>query len=116
MSDEPNPPREISCEEFIKEGYLLELNRQFLHPLGLAMFYKFNEETGEMAWGGVYDDRDDLEGWRYIGPVNEEDRADKEAKMTNITKIVNDRKPVRVSTLGYWIQPGEQLVDDDTDS
>jgi len=32
----------ISLEEFRKLGYLQELNRRFLHPLGLSMEVKVN--------------------------------------------------------------------------
>ena len=39
----------IDVNEFIEEGYLQELNRRFLHPLGLALTVAADadDETGE---------------------------------------------------------------------
>ena len=48
--------KQLTALELRDAGYLQEVNRQFFHPLGLAMFV--NVDTGEM---GVYDERDDPE-------------------------------------------------------
>lgn len=64
------PPR-IDLNEFVNLGFLQELNRQFLHPRGLALEVEYDEEydteTGTMVekikgFGGVWDYRSDPEG------------------------------------------------------
>lgn len=47
--------------EFRELGFLQEVNRQFLHPLGLALEVVV-EEDGSVAMGGIWDFRDDPEG------------------------------------------------------
>ena len=52
----------MSVKKFRQLGYLQELNRQFLHPLGLAMEVIIDDETGKERFGQVWDYRDDQEG------------------------------------------------------
>lgn len=85
----------ISAKEFREEGYLLEVNRRFFHPLGLAMYV--NEETEEM---GVFDSRKDPEGWRF-GEFDGEDFK----RSQNIMAIEAKRFSPRDLALGYWTQP-----------
>ena len=54
--------KRISAKEFQELGYLQEVNRRFLHPLGLAMEVIRDDETGDVSFGGVWDSRDDIEG------------------------------------------------------
>ena len=44
--------KRMSIKEFREKGYLQELNRQFLHPLGLALEIIINEDGSE-SLGGV---------------------------------------------------------------
>ena len=53
--------KRIDIKEFRELGFLQELNRQFLHPLGLSLEVII-EEDGSEKLGGVWDYRDDLEG------------------------------------------------------
>lgn len=46
-------PKRMNIKEFREEGYLQEVNRQFFHPLGLALELEQNEETGEERLKGV---------------------------------------------------------------
>ena len=62
MSDEI---KRMDVKEFRKLGYLQELNRQFLHPLGLALEVVIDEDTGNESFGGVWDYREDLKGISY---------------------------------------------------
>ncbi len=96
------PLKKMDINEFIDEGYLSEINRRFLHPLGLAMFVSNTDEEPDV-WtiGGVYDDREDEEGWRYGESILSEIRR----KMKNIQSIEKARKPRRRRLLGYWVQP-----------
>jgi len=53
--------KRIDIKEFREEGFLQEANRQFFHPLGLALEI-IQEEDGTESLGGVWDYRDDPEG------------------------------------------------------
>jgi hypothetical protein len=46
--------KKIDIKEFREKGYLQELNRQFLHPLGLALEITINDDGTEIisgVWG-----------------------------------------------------------------
>ena len=98
----PKPLKQMDITEFMEEGYLSEINRRFLHPLGLALFVSNTDEEPDV-WhlGGVYDERDDPEGWRMGEQILPEVRR----KMKNIQRIEKARKPARRRILGYWVQP-----------
>ena len=83
--------------EFRKLGYLHELNRQFLHPLGLALEVVVDDKTGEESLGGIWDYRDDPEGIRYA-PVNAE-------KAAFVRQAQKARHASRELALGYIVQP-----------
>jgi hypothetical protein len=53
---ESEKPKEISKEDFEKFGYLQEVNRSFLHPLGLFLTY---DEEGVAR---IFDYREDPDG------------------------------------------------------
>jgi hypothetical protein len=53
--------KRMSVKEFRELGLLQEVNRQFLHPLGLALEVYVSDD-GEESFGGVWDYRDDPEG------------------------------------------------------
>ncbi len=57
--------KKIDIKEFREMGLLAELNRVFLHPLGLALEVVIDDETGEERLGGIWDYRDDPEGILY---------------------------------------------------
>jgi hypothetical protein len=57
--------KRMSVKEFRELGYLQELNRQFLHPLGLAIEVVINDETGKESFGEIWDCREDPEGITY---------------------------------------------------
>ncbi len=55
--------KRIDIKEFRDKGFLQEANRQFFHPLGLALEVIIDDDTGEVtSLGGVWDYRDDPEG------------------------------------------------------
>lgn len=87
----------MPIEEFRSEGYLQELNRRFLHPLGLALEVVV-EDDGTERLGGVWDYRDDPEGMWYADDGLAE-------KADHIHDLQVERRPARVAALGYWIQP-----------
>lgn len=54
----------IDVKEFRELGFLQEANRQFFHPLGLALEVVVDED-GEESLGNIWDYRDDPEGILY---------------------------------------------------
>lgn len=54
----------MSVKEFRDLGLLMEINRLFLHPRGLALEIAV-EENGDMGFGEVWDYRDDPEGLAF---------------------------------------------------
>jgi len=101
--------KRIDIKEFREEGYLQELNRQFLHPLGLALEVIINDETGEETLGGVWDYREDLEGMYYAldNPsfTSNARLAGFIKRYRNISKLQKVRKICREISLGFWIEP-----------
>lgn len=90
--------KKMSVKEFRELGYLQELNRRFLHPLGLALEIVL-EKDGTESFGGVWDYRDDPEGMSYADGVIDQDKAKR------ISDEQAAKEPVRFSRLGYIIQP-----------
>ena len=79
-------------------GLLQEINRRFLHPLGLALEVVIDNEGNE-AFGGLWI-TDDPEGWCF-GPLTE---AQKEKAKVLETKLSMGLQ-VRRKSLGFDIEP-----------
>lgn len=90
----------MDVKEFRESGYLQELNRRFLHPLGLAIEV-VREEDGRETLGGIWDSRQDPEG------ISFEISEDMPIKAAAIQAEWNRRAPVREAALGYVVQPPE---------
>lgn len=56
--------KKIDIKEFREFGFLQELNRLFLHPMGMALEVAI-EEDGSEHIGDIWDQRDDPEGMHY---------------------------------------------------
>ena len=96
--------RTISIKEFREKGYLQELNRQFLHPLGLALAVKI-DDLGCESLDRVWDYRADLEGVFYNLQNSSDDRKERFKK--NIEFIATEREKrskVRKEKLGFEIE------------
>jgi hypothetical protein len=92
----------MDIKKFTEEGYLQEANRQFFHPLGLALTIRAETDdvTGDVigpVLAGIQDFRDDPEGMIFT-----EIDAEKAGK---VLAAVKARGEPRRSALGYWIQP-----------
>lgn len=88
--------KSISIEDFWKEGYLQELNRQFLHPLGLNLSII---NTNNKLEFNILDSRDSPEGLYYnTNDIKLEDAI-------NINREWSKRATERENALGYIIQP-----------
>ena len=100
-----NKINKITVEEFREKGYLQELNRRFLHPLGLALSVNINE-NGEETLGDIWDYRDDEEGIWYDLINSSDDRINKfkeNAKYVN--KEFKKRKKKRLEMFCDIVEP-----------
>lgn len=90
----------MSPADFQRLGYLQEVNRLFLHPLGLALSVDVDED-GTVCLGKIWDHRHDPEGLWFGGdfPVFAREKADRiMAEMVEHLVERNDR-------LGFSIEP-----------
>ncbi len=91
--------KKLTVKEFRKLGYLQELNREYLHPLGLALEI-IVEDDGDERFGQVWDSRDDPEGIIYG------EGMPLDAKKANrINDERNEKGLVRFVKFGYYVQP-----------
>lgn len=87
----------MSIKEFRDQGYLQEVNRQFLHPLGLALEITVDDETGECKLSGIWDCRNDPTGIVF-------DEVDVD-KAVNVCRVQAKTWSKRLTSLGYFVQP-----------
>lgn len=88
----------MDIKEFRQGGYLQEVNRQFLHPLGLALEVEIDDETGSESLGGIWDYRDDPEGMLFADGMIDL------GKVKRIRDEKNAKSGVRVELIGSVIQ------------
>ena len=89
--------KRMSINEFHEKGFLQEVNRQFFHPLGLALEIIIDDE-GNKSLGGIWDFRDDPEGMFFAenpDPI----------KVANVKALHDEKAVVRMKQYGYVIQP-----------
>lgn len=91
----------IDIKEFRKLGYLQELNRQFLHPLGMALSIEVDEDGNE-SLSGIWDYREDLEGMLYDDSLLETDKFKSNVKY--VEEQWKGKERTRKEILGYMIQ------------
>ena len=92
--------KKIDIKEFHEFGFLQEVNRQFFHPLGLALEVIVNED-GEEEIGGLFDARDDPEGIIF-GDFNGEVGV---MKARRVQQLQEEKAKVRRERFGYVVQP-----------
>lgn len=94
----------ISIREFCNRGYLQEVNRRFLHRLGLALEVSVDDSSGTevYALSGVRDAREDPEGYVF-GPRSFDSRSLERA--TLVENELAAKQAARVKLLGADIQP-----------
>ncbi|MFW6310688.1 MAG: hypothetical protein ACOC1K_00470 [Nanoarchaeota archaeon] len=94
----------INIREFREKGYLQELNRNFLHPLGLALSIKIDDDGNECL-GGIWDYRNDKGGIYYNLSESNKDRIEKfEKNRIFIENEFEKRKEKRIEVLGSIIE------------
>jgi hypothetical protein len=92
--------KHMDIKEFREMGLLAELNRVFLHPLGLALEVTI-EEDGTEKLGGIWDYRDDPEGMLYSAshfPVD---------KIKKAQEFIKQKHEQRQKTLGFIYQDSD---------
>lgn len=88
----------MDIKDFRELGFLQELNRQYLHPLGLALEVVVNEDGTEQL-GGIQDFRNDPEGLQFAPD-------DLDVEMMERVRIEwQTRSEIRRKNLGWNIQP-----------
>jgi hypothetical protein len=95
------PIKYVNIKEFRETGYLQELNRSFLHPLGMALEIKVDDDGNETL-GGIWDYREDDEGIHYGEAFPDSKKALEKAKQ--VRDIFHERALKRHKILGYVIQ------------
>lgn len=89
----------ITVKEFRELGFIQEINRLLLHPLGLALEVIVDSETGEERIERVWDGRDDPEGWTFGEGIIDADKA------RRIQSMLVRGMGNRMLGLGFDIQP-----------
>ncbi len=90
----------MDIKEFREAGYLQEVNRQFFHPLGLALVVEIDDDGNE-SLQGIQDWRKDPDGVSFYN-------LDLKPKAVHIQNEWNQRANPRIDLLGYMIQPVNQ--------
>lgn len=92
----------MDIKEFMDSGMLFEINRQILHPLGMALEATGKDgEDGEWRLSGVWDYRDDPEGILFD---QETLQNGKEKLQRYMEKEGNAKLDEREQALGFIIQ------------
>ena len=89
----------MDIEEFRQEGYIQEVNRRFLHPLGLALAINVGDNGRATGLAGIVDMRSDPEGWIYAPGMVDATLA------YNVARKGDKIARVRMERFGYVIQP-----------
>lgn len=92
--------KRIDAQEFQDVGFLQEVNRLFLHPVGLALEVVVAAD-GTVSFGGVQDWRDDPEGV-ILGRCDEE-------KAQRVAAERERHSAARIALIGQEVQPLDWL-------
>jgi hypothetical protein len=95
--------KKMDMNEFIEKGYLQEVNRNFFHPLGLALTLIFERDEKEPSSFFIWDCRDDPEGFLFDDSVSKQKAFREKAEFIEKEKDAWVEK--RSNKLGYFIQP-----------
>jgi len=99
-------PKMVPLEELLDMGLIFEINRQILHPLGMAIAVELDPDDPEFEskFAGVWDSRDDPEGFLFGDDLMEEGlkKFQDYMEQEGFTKLEK-----RKQLLGYVVQ-GEE--------
>lgn len=88
-------PPDADIGELADEGVIVAINAIVLHPIGLALYRKM-EDDGRWVLGGIQDHREDPEGV-YFDPIDMQ-------KLERYRDMLAKAAPSRKARLGYLIQ------------
>lgn len=91
----------MSLNDFVKLGYLQEVNRQFFHPMGMALSVIGDEKGQFQGFGPIWDYRHDLEGIRFGDKIDQDVLQKAQHVKFHKKKMAKER----FQRLGYVIQP-----------
>ena len=95
---------DLSVKAFTELGYLQEVNRRLLHPLGLALF-TYIADDGIQYLGGIEDHRAEPGGVVLCEPRDASHSALRLKKASYVDEQWALREPGRLAELGYMVQP-----------
>ncbi len=99
-----NKIKRIDIKEFRELGFLQEVNRQFLHPLGLALEVIVDDKGNEKI-GGVWDYRDDPQGIIYDIKNSDKDRIERFQKNADyVENHIQKMIGKRIESLGFGVE------------
>jgi len=87
----------MDIKEFREMGLVAEINRSFLHPLGLALEVSI-EDDGTEKLGGIWDYRDDPEGMLFSKKHFPTDKINK------AQEFIKEKHEQRMKSLGFIFQ------------
>ena len=87
--------KNIDIKEFREFGFLQEVNRQFLHPLGMALEITI-DDNGDEKISGIWDHRDDPEGIIFV-------EVDQD-KIKRVAEFAEKKAEARKAEVGFIIQ------------
>jgi hypothetical protein len=90
--------KKMPLDEFQKIGLLQEINRQFLHPMGLALMFDTRDDN-VVTSVEIWDARDDPEGILFAPDVINEE------KVFKVVEMFEAKRKMREARLGYHVQP-----------
>ena len=93
--------KRMDIKEFREMGLLVEINRKFFHPLGLALEVIIDDDGNEKL-GGIWDYREDAEGMLYGEPLPIE-------KIKKAQAFINKKHKQRQNELGFVYQGGDEI-------
>ncbi|MGZ5444585.1 MAG: hypothetical protein ACXW5U_19985 [Thermoanaerobaculia bacterium] len=92
----------VDEDELARTGILLEINRQFLHPLGLSLLFATMTRDGSRRLIFL-DSREDGDGTRYAEDVIAHPAI--QEKAISFARLRQARLEPRYEELGYIVQP-----------
>jgi len=92
----------LPAKDLLDLGVLQELNRRFMHPMGLALEL-VEHDDGTVTLGGVWDHRDDPEGMLFTDELLATPEAQR--KFESVEALLEAHRETRVTRYGWQIQP-----------
>ena len=89
----------MDLNEFVNEGFLQEVNRQFFHPLGLALAVSYSDGKA-VGLAGLWDYRDDPEGMIFGEELAKSKTFNEKA--SRVKEMFESKRAVREEKFG-WI-------------